>query len=445
MAAVRQIVIPYKPRYPQIHTELETHRFIVLVAHRRFGKTVLSVNHLIKQAILCRQARGSFAYVAPYRNQAKEIAWGYLKHYTENLPMRVINESELSLTFPNGARIRVFGADNPDALRGLYFDGVVLDEVAQMKPEMWGEILQPALADRKGWSLFIGTPQGVNLFSELYNFATEAMNPDSPKYDPAWIALRYRVDETNAIDTDEVERLKRELSENAWRQEMLCDFSASADDVLIPIDIVTDACSRSVKAADVHGMPVIFGIDVARFGSDSSVVFRRQGLQAFKPDIFHGIDNMRLAGQIARLISEFNPDAVFIDAGQGQGVIDRLRQLGYTVNEVPFGGKALDNKRFVNRRAEMWYGIREWLKAGGCLQSDGNIQLKNELSTPRYWYDAAGKIVLEPKDKIKERLGASPDIADALALTFAMPVAMPEQAELVWRKMNSKPYDPLAW
>lgn len=429
------ITIPYKPRYPGVHEALEAHRFAVLVAHRRFGKTVLSVNHLIRQAATCRRERGSFAYVAPFRNQAKAVAWDYLKHYSAPIPGRKVNEGELSVLLPNGAKLRLFGADNPDALRGLYFDAVILDEVAQMKREIWEEIIQPALADRQGSALFIGTPRGVNLFSELYERA-RALEAQG---DPNWAALMFRVDETTALPVDEVARLKRELSESAWRQEMLCDFSASADDVLIPIDLVTEACARRVDYADVRGMPVILGVDVARFGSDSSVIFRRQGLQAFAPLVLRNLDNMDLADRVAAQIMEHRPHAVFIDAGQGQGVIDRLRHLGHEVIEVPFGGRALQEARFLNRRSEMWYGLREWLKAGGCLSHEGadSARLKSELSTPLYWYDAAGKIVLEPKDKIRERLGASPDIADALALTFAAPVGLPdvrwEQADAMER------------
>ncbi len=420
MAELTKITIPYKPRYPGVHEVLEAHRFAVLVAHRRFGKTVLAVNHLLKQALLCKRERGSFAYVAPFRNQAKAVAWDYLKHYSAPLPGRAVNESELSVTLPSGAKMRLFGADNPDALRGLYFDGVILDEVAQMKREVWEEIVQPALADRQGWALFIGTPKGVNLFSELYERARRLEAEGNAQ----WTALIFRVDETKALPCEEVERLRQELSESAWRQEMLCDFSASADDMLIPIDLVTEACARRVDYADVKGMPVVLGVDVARFGSDSSVIFRRQGLQAFAPIVLRGLDNMELADRVAAAIAEHRPHAVFIDAGQGQGVIDRLRHLGHEVIEVPFGGRALQEARFVNRRSEMWFAVREWLKAGGCLPCEGaeNTRLKSELSTPLYWYDAAGKIVLEPKDKIKERLGASPDIADALALTFAAPV-----------------------
>ncbi|MDE7372106.1 MAG: hypothetical protein K2N07_10300, partial [Desulfovibrio sp.] len=135
MAAMTRVEIPYKPRYPEVHVQLAAHRFSVLVAHRRFGKTVLVVNHLIRQALLSGCPRGSYGYVAPFRNQAKLVAWDYLKHYTAPIPGRTVNESELSIGLPSnggGAKIRIFGADNPDALRGLYFDGVVLDEVAQM-------------------------------------------------------------------------------------------------------------------------------------------------------------------------------------------------------------------------------------------------------------------------------------------------------------------------
>ena len=141
------------------------------------------------------------------------------------------------------------------------------------------------------------------------------------------------------------------------------------------------------------------------------------------PVIHQGVDNMQLAGIVANLIEDRDPDAVFIDSGAGAGVIDRLRQLDYYVMEVPFGGKANYPNLFVNRRAEMWWAVKEWLSSGGSIPND--TTLKQELSTPTYWYDAVGRRVLEGKDEIKKRLqgGGSPDIADALALTFAYPVA----------------------
>ena len=412
------VTIPYSPRHPGVHETLESRRFVVLVAHRRFGKTVLAVNHLLKSALLCGRERGSFAYVAPFRNQAREIAWAYLKHYSAALPGREVNESTLSVTVPGGARVRIFGADNPDALRGLYFDGVVLDEVAQMKPELWGEIIRPALADRMGRALFIGTPKGVNMFSELYEHARReeaAGNAD-------WAALRFRVDETKALPASEVARLRREMGDTAWRQEMLCDFTAASDDALIPIDLVSEAASRVISPAAAEGAPVVVGVDVARFGSDATVFMRRRGLAAFAPVVLRGLDNMAVADRLAVFMDEHRPDAVFIDAGGGAGVIDRLRRLGRDVIEAPFGARALNDARFVNRRAEMWRAVRDWLTAGGGLPDD--TVLKADLSTPRYEFDAAGRLKLESKDEIKARLGRSPDTADALALTFYAPVPL---------------------
>lgn len=411
-----KVTIPYRPRYPQVHERLEAHRFAVLVAHRRFGKTVLAVNHLLKAAVRCPLERGSYGYVAPFRTQAKQIAWAYLKHYSAPIPGVTVNESELSVTLPNGARIRLFGADNPDALRGLYFDGVVLDEVAQMRREVWQEIIRPELADRNGWAVFIGTPKGVNLFHELF---VQAQKDTSGQ----WLALVYRVGDTDALSAAEVEQMRAEMSEGAFRQEFLCDFSASSDDVLITIDEATESSQRAYLPTAYQSMPLVMGVDVARFGDDRTVIFPRRGLVASDPIIVAKLDNVEVANRVISLYHQMRPHSVFVDAGQGQGVIDILRQALPCVYEIPFGGSALDAAKYYNRRSEMWFLMREWVRAGGATPKvDG---LVGELSSPLYSYDAKGRISLEKKEDIKERLGRSPDLADALALTFAMPV-LPE-------------------
>lgn len=414
-----KVVIPYRPRFPQdeIHKQLETHRFCVLVAHRRLGKTVLSVNHLIKRAITDRKERGMYAYLAPFRNQAEQIAWGYLKHYTSQIPAISINEQKLSILLPNGATIRIFGADNPDALRGMYFDGVVIDEVAQIKPTLWGEVIRPALADRKGWAAFIGTPKGINLFSQLYDQALNLMS----KGDPDWIAMLYSVEQTHVIDEKELAALKVEMSENEYRQEFLCDFSAAQDNGLIPIDDIRAAANKFYRESEYMGAPLIYGIDVARFGSDASVIFKRRGLVAFEPIVIRKFDNMALADRIAVEMAKEKPEAVFIDSGAGQGVIDRLRQMRFDVVEVPFGAQAIDKEQFANRRMEMWWHMAQWIKQGGAIPPDPVLQ--GDLGAPTYGYTPKGPKILEAKDKLKERIGRSPDLADALALTFVAPVA----------------------
>ena len=413
-----RIVIPYKPRFPQgeIHKNLESHRFCVLVAHRRMGKTVLAVNHMIKMPFKENKPRGFYAYIAPFRTQAEQIAWGYTKHYTENIPFTKTNEQKLQISLPNGSAIRLFGADNPDALRGLYFDGVIIDEVAQIKPEVWGEIIRPARADRKGWAVFIGTPKGVNLFSQIYDQALQLQSEG----DPDWCAMCYSVLETGAIDTKELESLRKEMSDNEFRQEFLCDFNAAADDALIGIELVRQAKARYYDPDQYNFAPIVMGVDVARFGSDASVIQVRQGLKAFDPIVYRGLDNMELADRVAAKIEELRPAAVFIDSGAGAGVIDRLRHLRHTVNEVPFGGQANNPEVYANRRIEMWEGCKEWLKAGGWIPN--NTTLEADLCAPTYGFNPSGRKILEPKDKIKERIGRSPDLADALCLTFSAPV-----------------------
>ena len=396
---------------------------------------------LIDKAIKTDKELGMFVYVAPFLRQAKAIAWARLKQKIEPLRRQSvveINEGELSVRFKhNGAIIRLFGGDNPDALRGMRLDGCVIDEVAQIKNELWSDIVQPALSDRLGWSLFIGTPQGINLFSELYY---KAVNEEG------WTASRYTVFDTDSLHPDEVTRLKRDMSETSFAREYLCDFSAQGDDQLIALADTEDASKRVYQQDHVNMSPVVLGIDPARFGDDRSVVFRRQGRQAFKPVVYRGIDNMDLASRVANLIEEHDPDAVFCDAGAGSGVIDRLRQLSYDVIEIPFGGKATKPEQYINRRTEMWWLMKQWIEEGGAIPND--VALKQELATPIYWYDNVGRRVLESKDQIKKRLqgAGSPDIADALALTFALPVAKRQPEDIYIKRRNEttqkEDYDP---
>lgn len=428
------ITLGYYPREWQRQCHLERKRFTVLALHRRAGKTELAIMELIGAALAFNQELGLFFYIAPYLKQAKTIAWARLKSRLQSLiacGAAEVNEGETAIRFlHNGAIIRVFGADNPDAMRGVRLDGAVLDEVAQIKPETWTDIVQPALSDRKGWALFIGTPSGVNLFSELYYKAKRL---------PDWISALYTVYDTDAIDKDEVTRLKRDMSETSFAREYLCDFAAAGDNQLMSLADIEEACTRTWPEHSMDYAPRILGVDPARFGDDRSVIFARQGLQAFTPQVWQGIDNMALAAHVAQKIELWQPDAVFIDAGQGQGVIDRLRQMGHNVMEVNFGGKPL-SPQYANKRAEMWFAVKEWIKAGGALPNE--VQLKQDLGAPIYWYDTANRIVLEPKDDIKARGLPSPDLGDALVLTFAHPVGKKQERPMGTGNASNRPYDP---
>lgn len=221
MGEVRRIVIPYAPRREQlaIHHLLERHRFGVVVCHRRFGKTVLAVNHLLRQALTCPREAPRVAYVAPTYRQAKAIAWDYVRRYAEPVLGRQFNEQELRADFPNGGRLRLFGADSPDALRGIYLDAVVLDEYGLMQERVWSEILRPALADRGGSALFIGTPNGRNHFAELRDMAARGL--------PGWFLRERKASETALIAQRELDDSRRVMTKDEYAQEWECSFEAS--------------------------------------------------------------------------------------------------------------------------------------------------------------------------------------------------------------------------
>jgi hypothetical protein len=212
-------------------------RFSVVVCHRRFGKTVLAVNTLIDSALKAEWSDARYQYIAPLRNQAKDIAWMYLKRYATVVPGVTVNESELRVDFPhNGARVTIYGADNPDSLRGLYYDGVVLDEYAQMDPAVWTQVIRPAIDDHNGWALFIGTPQGKNKFWELYDGAVNGfMQMDDEgkptgvrSKSPDWFGMMFRASETDVFTAEQLAAAKADMNnDDLYEQEYECSFQAA--------------------------------------------------------------------------------------------------------------------------------------------------------------------------------------------------------------------------
>lgn len=212
------ITIPYKPRdaFKRLHESNK--RWAVIVAHRRAGKTVATVNHLIREALTTDKPDFRGAYISPFYRQSKSVAWDYCKRYTSVVPNSTANESELRIDLPNGARIQLFGADNADALRGLFFDLLIADEYGDWKPSVWNYVIRPALADRQGKAIIIGTPKGRNQFFEAYTRAQS--DPDS-------LALLIPAATSGILPESELQAMKAEMTEDAWRQEMECDFDAA--------------------------------------------------------------------------------------------------------------------------------------------------------------------------------------------------------------------------
>ena len=215
-----EINIPYHPRPLQLelHNQLQSHRWGVVVCHRRFGKTVMAINHLLRDAILSDKTNPRYAYIAPTYRQAKAVAWDYLKQFAGKIPMVRFHETELRADLPNGSRIQLLGSENPDSLRGIYLDGAVLDEMADMPESLFPEIIRPALSDRKGWALFIGTPRGHNAFYELYENASNQKD---------WFTQVYKASQTGILDEEELEAAKAMMSHDQFEQEFECSWVAN--------------------------------------------------------------------------------------------------------------------------------------------------------------------------------------------------------------------------
>lgn len=218
MSGVWTGINAYRPRGPFIDFHNRRQRWAVMVAHRRAGKTVACVADLIYGALLTRKQDARYAYIAPQFNQAKDIAWLYVKRLTADIPRVSYNEAELRANLPNGAQVRLYGADNPDRLRGMYLDGVILDEHADMRPRVWGEIVRPMLSDRKGWAAFIGTPKGHNEFYRVWQDA--ASQPD-------WFRLMLKGSASGLVDAEELEAMRKTMTEDQYEQEVECSFEAA--------------------------------------------------------------------------------------------------------------------------------------------------------------------------------------------------------------------------
>lgn len=214
-----KINIPYQPRKAFIPFHSSGKRFSILVCHRRAGKTVSVLNEIIKTVLQCPLPNPRGIFIAPSFAQAKDISWKYLKHYTRDIPGMDFHEAELRCTFPTGASIRLYGAENPDRIRGIYADIAAFDEPASMDlTAIWEGVVRPALSDRKGKAIFIGTPMGEDVFFDLYQNAQN---------DPDWYHLRLKASESQILDPEELAAAKKMLTPEAFAREYEVSFSAA--------------------------------------------------------------------------------------------------------------------------------------------------------------------------------------------------------------------------
>lgn len=243
-----KIEIPYTPRplQAELHKQLEKHRWSVIACHRRFGKTVMVINHLIRAAIQNKQKNPRYALIAPSYKQAKSVAWTYVKDFAGAIPGTRFHETELRADLPNGARIQLLGAENPDSLRGIYLDGACLDEMADMPESLFPEVIRPALSDRNSkesptWAVFIGTPRGHNMFYDLYEKACVT---------EGWFAQTYPASKTGVVDEMELEAARTMMTSDQYEQEFECSWVAN-----VPGSIYGKELTKAMEEGRICDVP----------------------------------------------------------------------------------------------------------------------------------------------------------------------------------------------
>lgn len=315
------------------------------------------------------------------------------------------------------AQAQLWSEEKPDAFAGAHNPQgmlVIFDEASGIPEAIWnvskGFFTEKKAFDRY-WFAFSNPRRNTGAFFECFHKNRKFWN--TTKIDAR------TVEDTDTMVYDQIIEEKG-LDSYEARVEVLGEFPTQGVKQFISRSIVQGAVERELIPDP--GAPLIMGVDPARFGDDSTVIRFRRGRDArsIQPIKLRSADNMQVVAVCAKLISDYNPDAVCIDVGNGAGIIDRLRELGYRVHEVGFG-TAAEDKQWANKRTELWARMREWLN-GGCIDRDD--ELIDDLSAPEYRFQGqSDRQMLEPKEEMKRRGHSSPDNADALACTFAVKLA----------------------
>lgn len=369
---------------------------------------------------------------------ATSISWDNLSDGLWTEMAKWQNKSELLKNNFTWTKTRIFQNDNPetwwmsartwsksgdssqqaDTLAGLHADYLlfIIDEAGGV-PDAVMAAAEAGLATGVETKLVIaGNP--TNSDGPLYRSCTTERN--------LWYLIEITSDPDDPNRTPRVsidwakEQIQKYGKDNPWvLVNVFGKFPPSSLNTLLGIEEIVAATKRGVHEDVVKSAQKRLGVDVARFGDDRTTIFPRQGLLALRPVVMRNARSNEIAARVMQAKSKWGSEMEFIDGtgGYGSGVVDSMIQAGLSPQEIHFSSKAIDT-RYHNKRSEMWFLMSEWIKRGGCIPDDPD--LVKELSAPTYTFQN-GKFLLEPKDQIKDRIGVSPDLADALALTFALP------------------------
>lgn len=387
----------------------------VSIWHRRAGKDSCALNYTAKAA---HERVGSYWHVFPEQTQARKAIWDGIDRQGRRIldqafPIEIRKrtlDQEMKIEFKCGSFWQLIGSNNYNSLVGTNPVGVVMSEYALSDPESW-EYIRPILRENEGWAWFITTPRGKNHLWKMYEMALR---------NESWFCEKLSVDKTNMLTEKDIQEERDSgMAESKIQQEYYCSFEEGAAAQLIPQYVIDGAVRRVSRPQG----PLIMGVDPARFGDDHTVIAMRNGDRLEWILRWSSRDTMFTAARVAEILSVYEPDACFIDVvGLGAGVVDRVRQLGHNVIAANGGAKALRDTLYVNKRNEMWGVMREWLEENGDIP-DNDI-LTSDLAMVEFEFDSRNRQVMESKKKMKERGLPSPDVGDALALTFYQPIAI---------------------
>lgn len=381
-----KLVLPYVPRSQFRAFHGRSQRWAAIVAHRRAGKTVATLNDGIKRAITDGKPDGRYAYIAPFYSQAKAVAWDYLKRYSSPIATK-FSETELSVELMNGARLRLFGADNPDALRGIYLDGVMLDEFGDMRPTVWTHVIRPLLSDRKGWATFIGTPKGKNQFWEVF---------DNAGRDPAWFQLELRADKTGILDAEELADARRSMSEDAYAQEFLCSFDAAIQGAVYGRQINEIIAKGRVHEFDVdRALPVHTSWDFG-YGDATAIWFWQIARDEVRLIDYYEKNNEAISHYV-----ELLKDKAYrygehwvphdgnnkLQAAGGRSLVEQAYDLGVKMRVIPATTQANSIEAARMTLADCWFRestTREGLEALKQFQFEFDEDKKTFRDKPRH-------------------------------------------------------------
>lgn len=320
-------LIQYAPRRAFVSFHNRKERFACLVFHRRAGKTVAAVNDLTRDCLTCERPNPRVAYIAPYYRQAKAVAWDYVKQYASDVQGAKMNESELRVDFPTGGRFQLFGADNYDAMRGMYFDAVVLDEPADFPANAWPTVIRPTLADRNGRATFIGTPKGKNEFWEIYEHARK---------DDAWFSQIMRASESGLLSQAELDDALKIMGRDRYDQEFECSWEAAIQGAYYGREM-KEAAARIGKVPYDPGLKVITSWDLGVGDSTAIWFVQYNGVEKRVIDYYEGsgvgLDHYVsvLQGKGYVYGGHVLPHDVNVrELGTGKSRLETLRNLGLT-------------------------------------------------------------------------------------------------------------------